>query len=44
LIVFANGKEVARRVGLTSDEGVRKLLAAGAAMPSASIELTRTAV
>jgi len=30
LIVFAGGKEVARRVGLTTDEGVRKLLAARA--------------
>ena len=35
LIVFADGREVARRVGLTTDEGIRKLLAAGAANDSA---------
>ena len=28
LVVFAGGKEVARRVGLTNDEGIRKLVAA----------------
>jgi thioredoxin 1 len=26
MIVFVDGKEVARRIGLTTDEGVRKLL------------------
>src|SRR4051794_6606568 len=30
VIVFAHGKEVARRVGLTNEQGVYKLLAAGA--------------
>ena len=28
LIVFANGREVARRLGMTSEEGVRQLLEA----------------
>jgi thioredoxin len=31
LVVFANGKEVARRVGLTTEEGIRKLLASAGA-------------
>jgi thioredoxin 1 len=30
VIVFAGGREVTRRVGLTNDEGIRKLVAAAA--------------
>jgi thioredoxin 1 len=35
LVVFAGGKEVARRVGLTNEQGIRKLVGAA---PAASIQ------
>jgi thioredoxin 1 len=41
LVVFAHGREIARRVGLTTADGLRKLLAAAANAPPAH-ELAHT--
>jgi thioredoxin 1 len=40
IVLFSGGKEVSRRLGLTNDEGIRKLVAAAAA-PSAESAFAR---
>jgi thioredoxin 1 len=38
IVVFAGGKEVTRRVGLTNDEGIRKLVAAATPARAEQVE------